>query len=443
MSELAQIHRNLGHAPAGSVYSALRRAYQIETNASDLEKLKFINQKCKAGYLYTPKPNRYREVLSDHCVLSFDIVAYVMFIRKIPILHVVCRQRHLFWACVLLAQDSHFFWSSFMSIWVVPYLGVPFNLWVDQAKAFLSTQFTALDNYLGCNLISRAVEAHWSLLAERYHDPLRRIGNELIIDHPSAPLSLIIDYSNLALSQTTGSEGFTPAILTFGAQPSLTVGNNNQMPQTCANIMDLMQVARKEYEAILSTLHLRRALHSATPNDDFFNFYPGDEVWVYSEKTGWDSPYTFLYRDGQLSIVRNQNGYEHMFHSTMVKPYTRPYIPISDLIKAVKNEENSLYIYLIQIREDQFDPRLKISMPQEFDEVLKKGGVVPFDRSKLPPNANIIRNRIILTIKNPGTNTERLKARWTLMGHIDQLQNEIDKNSLMVMRMTFRFIFSC
>lgn len=132
-----------------------------------------------------------------------------------------------------------------------------------------------------------------------------------------------------------------------------------------------------------------------------------------------------------------------MFHSTMVKPYTRPYIPISDLIKAVKNEENSLYIYLIQIREDQFDPRLKISMPQEFDEVLKKGGVVPFDRSKLPPNANIIRNRIILTIKNPGTNTERLKARWTLMGHIDQLQNEIAKNSLMVMRMTFRFIFSC
>lgn len=245
MSELAQIHRNLGHAPAGSVYSALRRAYQIETNASDLEKLKFINQKCKAGYLYTPKPNRYREVLSDHCVLSFDIVAYVMFIRKIPILHVVCRQRHLFWACVLLAQDSHFFWSSFMSIWVVPYLGVPFNLWVDQAKAFLSTQFTALDNYLGCNLISRAVEAHWSLLAERYHDPLRRIGNELIIDHPSAPLSLIIDYSNLALSQTTGSEGFTPAILAFGAQPSLTVGNNNQVPQTCANIMDLMQVARK------------------------------------------------------------------------------------------------------------------------------------------------------------------------------------------------------
>ena len=156
----------------------------------------------------------------------------------------------------------------------MPYLGVPFNLWVDQAKAFLSTQFTALANSLGCNLIPIAVEAHWSLIAERCHDPLRRIANKLIIDHPSALLSLIIDYANLAMSHTIGPEGFTPAILAFGAQPRLPVGNYNQMPQTCVNRMDLMQVARKEYESIVSTLRLRRALHSATPNESFFFIYP-------------------------------------------------------------------------------------------------------------------------------------------------------------------------
>lgn len=39
-AELAQIHRKLGHAPVGASYSALRRAYPIETDATDLKSLK-------------------------------------------------------------------------------------------------------------------------------------------------------------------------------------------------------------------------------------------------------------------------------------------------------------------------------------------------------------------------------------------------------------------
>lgn len=77
-----------------------------------------------------------------------------------------------------------------MSIWVIPYLGVPFNVWVDQAKAFLSTQFISLANSLGCNLIPIVVEANLSLITERYHDPLMRIINKLLLDYPAAPLSL-------------------------------------------------------------------------------------------------------------------------------------------------------------------------------------------------------------------------------------------------------------
>lgn len=42
MRELAQIHRNLGHAPVGSVYSSLRRAYPIETDVTDVDKLQAI-----------------------------------------------------------------------------------------------------------------------------------------------------------------------------------------------------------------------------------------------------------------------------------------------------------------------------------------------------------------------------------------------------------------
>lgn len=288
MSELAQIHRNLGHAPAGSVYSALRRAYPIETGASDLEKLQAVAAQCKDCQLFSRQPNRYRAVLPEQFVFNYDVALDVMFIAGHPILHTVCRQTHFSRAAPLPQQDSYTIWVTFMTIWVVPYLGVPFNLWVDQAKAFLSVQFKTLANSLGCNLVPIAVEAHWSLIAERYHDPLRRISMNLITDHPAAPLQLIIDYANLAMSHTIGPEGFTPAILAFGAQPRLLVGNYKQQPQTVTNRMDLMTTARREYESIVSQLRIRKALHTNLPNEQAQHLTPGTEVLVYREKRGWD-----------------------------------------------------------------------------------------------------------------------------------------------------------
>jgi hypothetical protein len=137
-SEFAKIHGNLGHAPPGAVYSALRRAYPVESGASDLEKLQEISKSCKGCQLYSKQPNRYRAVLPDQCVFNFDVALDVMFIRGQPILHAVCRQTHFSRAAPLLKQDSYTLWEAFMSIRVLPYLGVPYNLWVDQAKSFLS-----------------------------------------------------------------------------------------------------------------------------------------------------------------------------------------------------------------------------------------------------------------------------------------------------------------
>lgn len=160
---------------------------------------------------------------------------------------------------------------------------MPHNLWVNQANAFLSTQFTSLANSLGCNLISVAVNDHWSLIAKRYHDPLRRITENLILDRAAAPLSLVLNYANLAMSHTIGPEGFTPAILALGAQTRLPIRNHTKQPQTVVNRMDLMTIACREYEAIVYTLGVRHALHTATPNETAQLLTPGDELLVYGE----------------------------------------------------------------------------------------------------------------------------------------------------------------
>lgn len=116
------------------------------------------------------------------------------------------------------------------------------------------------------------------MIAERYHDPLRRIKQKLIIDHPSAPLDLVLDYDNLAMSHTIGPEGFTAAVVAFGDQPRLTTGIYTHQPQTVVNRMDLMTASRREYEAIVSSLCVSPALHTATPNETTQDLTTGDEL---------------------------------------------------------------------------------------------------------------------------------------------------------------------
>ena len=329
-----------------------------------------------------------------------------------------------------------------MTIWVTPYHGVPYNLWVDQAKSFFSVQFKTLANSLGCNLVPIAVEARWSLIAERYHDPMRRISKKLMIDHRAAPLCLIIDYATLAMSHTIGPEGFTPAMLAFGAKPRLPIGSYEQQSQTVTNRMDPMTTARREYEAIVSQLRLRRAINSAPPNEAVFDLTPGDEVLVYREKKGWDGPYTFLHRDGRLSVVLDENGREHLFHSTMLKPYKRPHLPIEDLLNPVDDNDNSLHTHLAEIVRNERDPRFKGSRQIEYDGIVAKGGVKPIYRTELPKTANMIGNRFVLTIKEPGTTNPIYKARWILQRHQDRYRYSIANDSPMLMRLMFRVIIS-
>lgn len=397
------------------MYSALRRAYPIETGSSDLDKLVEVTKQCKGCQLFTKQPNRYRAVLPEQCVFNFDVAIDVMFIRQVPILHAVCKQKHFSRAAILPKQDSYTIWATFMTIWMIPYLGVPHNLWVDQAKSFLSTQFTTLANVLGCNIVSIAVEAHWSLIAERYHDPLRRVVNKLFLDHPAAPLNLIVYYANLAISHTIGPEGFTPAILAFGAQPRLPIGNYDQQPQTSLNQMDLMTTARREYEAIIAGLRAERAIHTSSPNEIVADITPGDEVLVYREKKGWDGPYTFLYRDGRLSVVLDGKGVEHLFQNTMLKPYRRPYLPIKDLLNPVDTASNhscnAVNANLVEVVYDENDMRFVESRQKEYDGIVAKGGVKIVNREDLPKDANLVGNRYVLTIKNPNTPEEIYKAR--------------------------------
>lgn len=112
-----------------------------------------------------------------------------------------------------------------------------------------------------------AVETHWSFFAKSCHEVLQRVENELSVDYPSAALTLLIDYANLATSHTMGPDGFTSAILALGPQPRLLTAEYKQMPQTDTNGMNLTTSERRDYEAIVSQLCVSCAMNTASPNE--------------------------------------------------------------------------------------------------------------------------------------------------------------------------------
>lgn len=319
ISELAQVCQSLGHAPAESLYSALRRAYTIKIGSSDIDKLIEVTEQCKGCQLFTEQLNRYHAVLPEQCVFNFNVAINVMFIEQVLILHAVSKQTPFSRAAILSKQDSYTIWTTFVSIWVIPYLGVPHNHWVEQAKLFLSTQFTTLANVLECNIVTIAVEAHCSLIAEHYQDPLRPFVSKVIPDRPTASLNIIVNYENLAMAHTIGPERFSPAILSFGAHPRLPIGSYERQPQTSFNKVDLITTARRKYEWIIAGLRAKHAMNTSGPNKLVASITPGNEVLVYRENKGWDGLHTFLYRDGRLIVVSDSNNIEHLFHNTMFK----------------------------------------------------------------------------------------------------------------------------
>lgn len=125
-------------------------------------------------------------------------------------------------------MDLYTLWTAFLTIGAIPYLGVPFQLRVGQGKPFLFVHLNALASVFWCKVSPVAIEYHWSLIAERYHEPLRLISHKRVTKHPAAPRFLNIDYVNLEMLHTIKYGEFTLTILAFGTQPRLPIGDFSQ-----------------------------------------------------------------------------------------------------------------------------------------------------------------------------------------------------------------------
>lgn len=109
----------------------------------------------------------------------------------------------------------------------------------------------------------------------------------------------------------------------------------------------------------------------------------------------------------------------------MLKPHTRPYLPVKDLLNPIEDTDNAsqseLNANLVEMVHEENDERFIESQQKECDRNVAKGGVKVVNRSDLPKNANFVSDHYVFTMKNSKNIKELFKARWVLLGPHDKL----------------------
>ncbi len=96
---------------------------------------------------------------------------------------------------------------------------------------------------------------------------------------------------------------------------------------------------------------------------------------------------------------------------------------------------------IVKVWNKKDDPRFVDSQQKQYEGILAKGGVKPVLRPTIPHGANFIGNRCVNVIKDFGSEFERLKSRWILLGYSDREKELIVNEAPVLMRFSLRILF--
>jgi hypothetical protein len=202
------------------------------------------------------------------------------------------------------------------------YPGLPNVIKADQGSVFTSNIWRDIVSISGVKLKLTPIESHNSLtVGERYHNLLHRIYRKVKHDHPAISESLALSLANKSMNDTTGPEGLVPTQLVFGIVPRLSA--NGPLPHHQERLL-AMDSARREMDAIVSELRIKRALNSKTPSGATRVFRPRELVYLYRERPSqWMGPFPIFRVDEKTVYVRDGKDGKP-YSVTSVKPQRPP-----------------------------------------------------------------------------------------------------------------------
>ena len=432
--ELQRLHLHFFHPNFQKLFNLIMRSNPAEATSETKKILKHIQDTCKTCQRFTPKPFCFKVAMPDGIVFNNELEMDLMFINKVPILHVVDVGTNFSGAEILKRQNINGIWNAFQKCWASIYIGYPNKMRVDAGSVFTSPKWSKITDLTGITLDISGVESHNSIAKEeKYHDTLRRIFLKIQTDYKKLEKETILKLTIKAMNDTMGPNGLVPSLLVFGALPRFPAIANNLANQR--DRMETLQMAKDEMEQIVAEQRLKTALISKLPTSVREEFNVGDNVLVYREKQKpfkWTGPFPITKVDGK-QIYTNRNGKIAQHSRHQVKHYN--------------NEPDDKILYSINLALQQLMPNEPLNSAQDINNITYTDSIdsindicitrtLPFDdpenkssifddaklkelqglekrkvwevvpASSLPENANIISGRFVCAIINEGTSED-------------------------------------
>ncbi len=363
------------------------------------------------------------ERITFNDVVSLDL----MFLEGKAVLHVVDLQTRLNAAKFLKAQSVNAVWSAFLQCWSNAYSGPARIIRVDQGSQLTAKRFCEFAEAAGIQIADSGVEGHNALGAgEKYHGILRDIYLKLRAAHPKGDHELLLSCAIRAINCTANEDGLCPALLAFGFQPLV-----EKLPTTESRA-EMVQLARTAMEQIIARKKIRLALSSRVPTVSDQLFDTGKLVWVFREanmgKGKYEGPFEVASHDFGRKLVYIYSRKQDTpvpFPVTSVKPYFS-----RSQHSGTEGNADEFHMSCIIVSEivPPDDPRSNSSIfkgarENEIRGLLEKDTFKVVDKASIPVQANKLKARFILTLKDSDTPAEIAKAGYVVQGHADLERN--------------------
>jgi len=197
-------------------------------------------------------------------VFNKEVRLDLFFLDRRPTLSVVDVGTNFIVARFLTAESAEVVWNTFLYCWVLLYTGFPSSMLTDQGSIFTSKDWEENCKNAAISLRHTGTESHNSLgSGETYHAMLRRVYNKVSMTYPNQHADLRLALTVKAINDSAGPHGLVPSLLVFGVLP--------RMPHAPSEFpnhderMKTMQTARNEYEAIIASSRVNKALSKKVP----------------------------------------------------------------------------------------------------------------------------------------------------------------------------------
>jgi hypothetical protein len=376
--------------------------------------------------------------------------------------------------------------------WIDTYLGPPDLVAHNAGKNFISKEFKQYANTMGIRTKAVPVEAHNSIgMVERYHGPLRRVYQIIVIELPGIDRDAALQMAFKALNDTAGPDGLVPTLLVFGAYPRMT--ELDAPSPTVTQRANAVKKAMAEIRKLRAERQVADALsmRNGPKTDAVHNLPPNSPVLVWREgNTGqaghWDGPHNLLTVEGETCTVKLPSG-PTSFRSTVVKPYLQPELTESDpeidpepdpkpqesevdraaqppveprpqplqdatpqpVLKRGRGRPRKyplltamadITIYLQDDYLQDDATQFSASRQKELAGLLEKGVFEITKLADVPQGVRLFNSRFVDEIKNPGTDKAFEKSRLVVQAYNDQEKELVLTQSPTIQRVSQRLI---